>query len=96
MAGGPKYRGCLIAMTGRQFGRWCTLARLDKGNPQLVPCDRDVLAEMARLQVLHTRTLKLVHGTERTAVADDRRIASAVVALAKAKQAWVDALHRRR
>ena len=56
----------------------------------------DVLAEVARLQVLHTRTLKLVHGTERTAVADDRRIASAVVALAKAKQAWVDALHRRR
>ena len=44
----------------------------------------DVLAEMARLRVLHAETDMRVHGTPSTAAGDDRRLQAAKAALGEA------------
>ena len=54
----------------------------------------DILAEMARLQIIHEETFIRVHGTAATAEADRRRVAAARAALAEARRAWRAARQR--
>ena len=73
-----KARGWFYTAVSRTKTRTGLLLQIDELPLQFMAARRlDVLAEMARLRVLHEETHTRVHGTPDTAVQDQRRLAAA-------------------
>ena len=68
----------VAAEADERVARWRRAAGRGLSAEEAAPARRlDVLAEMARLRVLHEETHARVHGTARTAAEDQRRLVAA-------------------